>query len=328
MADRRARRAEALTFVIPVRNDSVRLVRCLGSIRASAGVRPVQVIVGDNGSTDDTPEQARAAGVEVASLPGMPVSAVRNAAARRAPGGLLGFVDADHEIASGWVAAALEVMADARVGAAGCAYFAPPNPTWVQRLCDALRDRPQGRRDVDWLGSGNLIVRSDVFAALGGFDESLTACEDVDLCNRLRKAGWRLVSDDRMVSVHHGDPSTLGRLFRSELWRGRDNVRVTLRGPLTFRALPSVVFPIVNLLAAVITVLQCIFWPGWGWPWLAGSLAVVAGAIALRSARLFAALRPRSWADLPRAVAVGATYEAARALALVLHAPHHGGAER
>jgi GT2 family glycosyltransferase len=329
MSNRVAKRTpDVLTFVIPVRNDAARLERCLESIRASAGAHRVHVIVGDNGSTDDTPERARTAGAEVASLPGMHVGAVRNAAAKMAAPGLLAFVDSDQELGSGWIPAAVDVMRDARVGATGCACVAPPNPTWVQRIYDALRARPSGQQDVEWLGAGNLVVRSAAFETLGGFDASLTACEDVDLCNRLRKAGWRLVSDDRMVNIHHGDPATLGRLFKSEVWRGRDNLRVTLRGPLTVHALPSILFPIANLVAVVVAALTCIFWPGWGWPWLAASLAVLFGTVGLRSARIFAALTPRSLADLPRAIAVGATYEAARATALVRHAPHHRGAGR
>ena len=47
--------------------------------------------------------------------------------------------------------------------------------------------------------------------------------------------------------LHLGAPSKLRRLFLGELWRGRDNLRVTLRGPLTLRALPSVLLPVANL---------------------------------------------------------------------------------
>ena len=83
---------------------------------------------------------------------------------------------------------------------------------------------------------------------LAGFDAWLETCEDVDLCNRMR-AG-RLPPGQRRPhrSAHLGDPATLRALFFGELWRGRDNLRVTLRGPLTLRApLPSVVTPVFNL---------------------------------------------------------------------------------
>src|SRR5205814_5569345 len=86
------------------------------------------------------------------------------------------------------------------------------------------------------------------FEAVGAFDVSLETCEDVDLCNRLRAAGYRIVSDSRLRNIHHGDPRTLWDLFEGEIWRGRDNLRVSLRGPFTWRALPGVLIPVVNLI--------------------------------------------------------------------------------
>src|SRR5262249_2540895 len=102
------------------------------------------------------------------------------------------------------------------------------------------------RADVSWLASGNLAVRKKVFLAISGFDTSLAACEDVDLCHRIRAAGWRIVSDPRVTSVHHGDPGTLRDLFKSELWRGRDNLRVSFRHPIMWTAIPSAVLPMID----------------------------------------------------------------------------------
>ena len=60
-------------------------------------------------------------------------------------------------------------------------------------------------------------------------------------------SGLRVVSDARMESVHHGDPSTLTELFIGELWRGRDNLRVSFRKPLSVAALPSALIPVVDI---------------------------------------------------------------------------------
>ena len=135
----------------------------------------------------------------------------------------------------------------AGVAATGAPYVSPPAANWVQESYDNLRARPSSRQDVDWLGSGNLAVSRAPFERLGGFDRSLEACEDVDLCNRLRLAGHRIVADPALRSVHFGDPSTLRALFFGELWRGRDNARVTWRGPRTLRHLRSMLIPIATL---------------------------------------------------------------------------------
>src|SRR5262245_34844832 len=142
-------------------------------------------------------------------------------------------------------------MRDSTIAAAGSQYQAPKEGTWVQRRYDRLRNRQPGMSEVDWLPSGNLVIRRVVFEQIGGFDKELEACEDVDLCQRIVRGGGRLVSSDRLSSVHKGDPPTLRALFFGELWRGRDNLRVSLRSPLKIRSLPSLGFPIVHLLALV-----------------------------------------------------------------------------
>ena len=131
-------------------------------------------------------------------------------------------------------------------------------------MYDSFRVRPAGVHQVDWLGSGSLAVWREVFEKVGGFDSRLETCEDVDFCQRLRRNGYGLWSDDRLRSVHLGDPRSLRALFFGELWRGRDNVKVSLRGPLTWRALPSVMIPLTILLLLTVAVGSLFALPGAG----------------------------------------------------------------
>jgi hypothetical protein len=315
---------------VPVRNDAARLARCLAAISRTAGVG-TDVVVVDNGSTDESASVARAAGAQVLVVPAGSVAALRNRGAASATGEAFAFVDADHEIQAGWVAAARDVLGESTVGAVGAKYLAPAHGTWVQRLFGALRGTTDTQADVAWLGSGNLVVRRAAFQQIGGFDEALVACEDVDLCQRLRAGGWRLVADPRLESVHYGDPPTLGALFRAERWRGRDNMRVTLRGPLAARDLPGLLIPVVELLCvmALVSGALTLPWEGLrGWLVTGAALAIV---LALWGARTVAiAVRahpqgPRLWLQ---AAAVAFTYDVARAAALVTSAPHHRRATR
>ena len=313
-----------VSFVIPVRSDAANLERCLGSIaRLDRAAADVEVIVIDNGSVDASADVARQVGARVLSITGKPVAGLRNDGARESSGDVLAFVDADHEIAPGWLAAAvstLETRPDA--AAVGSLCWPPPSPTWVQRMYDALRGRPPGLLDVEWLGAGNLAVRREAFEAVGGFDVALEACEDVDLSNRLRKAGWRLVSDARLRSVHFGDPETLGRLFRGELWRGRDNLRVTLRGPISPRSVASALIPLGSLAGLVAVVLGVALIPA-GAGWIALAALLLLGALsALRAGRILRRLDRIGWREAIQAYVVALTYDTARALALVLRAAH------
>src|SRR6185436_18755808 len=220
------------------------------------------------------------AGATVLRSAARSVAELRNGAARQARGSILAFVDADHEIDRGWVRAAVDVLSADDIAATGAPCLTDPSPNWVQRQYDAMRSRLVHREEVLWLGSGNLAVKKRVFDSIGGFDASLTACEDVDLCNRLRQARHRIVADPAMRNVHYGDPKTLKALFYGELWRGRDNVRVTFRGPKTFRQLRSALIPIVDLVAIAAGLLALLL----GYPGLAvAAWLLVLGLIALRA---------------------------------------------
>jgi Glycosyl transferase family 2 len=318
-----------VTFVVPVKDDAERLALALGAMRANDFPRDrLEIIVADNGSSDDSVNVALAHGARVLVLPELTVAQLRNRAAAQASGDVLAFVDADNVVTSTWLIHALSDLQGPAVAAAG-ALCVPPNPgTWVQRMYGALRGRSQGIADAPWLGSGNLVVWRWAFEQVGGFDESLHTCEDVDLCQRLRAAGLRLIGDERLLSVHLGDPATLKALFRSERWRGRDNLRVTLQGGLTMRDLPSVLTPPLSVGFGVLAIVGVLLSPFLGFRSLSWSAIAVASFIALAALRaVHMAVRGRLRDPLKwlQASIVAGTYGAGRAAALVVRSSHHRG---
>jgi glycosyltransferase involved in cell wall biosynthesis len=320
-------RSLRLSFVIPVKNDADRLAGCLRRIAANRHSSfEIETIVADNGSSDGTRDVAAAAGARVICQPDLRVSELRNHAAAVATGSVLAFIDADHEIVPTWAVDALSVLDDESVGAAGALYLPPEGGTWVQQWYGTLRGRTVGQTDVLWLGSGNLVVRRTAFDAIGGFDASLEACEDVDFCQRLRNSGWRLVGDERLRSVHLGDPPTLHAVFRAERWRGRDNLRVTLRGRVTARDVASLAISVIDLVCLAVTAVAMLSTAVFG----GRALAVAATAwipilvlALLRAARMAARSGIRGPLGAIQAVLVALVYDAARAIALVSRAPHH-----
>jgi hypothetical protein len=237
---------------------------------------------------------------------------------------MLAFIDADHEITGGWSRAALDLLKDESIVAVGAQYRAPGDGTWVQRMYDRFRRHRRGCHAVTWLPSGNLAVRRVSFERAGGFDTSLETCEDVDLCQRLISCGGRLLSSDALRSIHYGDPQTLKALFFGELWRGRDNLRVSVRAPLTLRGLPGVLIPVVNVLALAIILLGVFTQVLGGMALIAAGTAVFAS---LTMVRAWSLLWPPESAGLSvtvvaQALVVAGVYDAARALALVAPAGH------
>jgi GT2 family glycosyltransferase len=314
-----------ISFVVPVRNDAVRLETCLRSIRtAQAATDRVEIIVVDNGSTDRSPEIAGSFGAQVLVIERQPVSVLRNRGASTASGDVLAFVDADNEIVPGWIDAVITNLGDDTVGATGALYQAPDNGTWVQRGYDLLRGRTHPS-EVAWLGSGNLAVRRQVFQDVGGFDTSLETCEDVDWCHRIRAAGWRILGDPRISSVHHGDPDTLRDLFKSELWRGRDNLRVSFRRPIVWASLPSAILPVVE---AVFLGTGAIGLIAWFAGVTAGLMATFAALFLLVGSSLLKVLRASARSgqahrqNVLRVLVVACVWEIARVFALFARASH------
>jgi GT2 family glycosyltransferase len=306
-----------LSFVVPVRNDAVRLRRCLLSIRHATTGLPGEVVVVDNGSVDHTPSVAADLGAVVVSAADRPVAAVRNAGARAATADLIAFVDADHELHEHWGTAALSVMRESTVSGAGCDYHPPSDSTWVQRMYDRLRRHPTRREHTEWLPSGNLVVRRSVFESIGGFDESLESCEDVDLCRRIRESGGSLVADPSLGSTHHGDPSTLRAVFLSELWRGRDNLRVTLRERRNLRSLAGLGFTLLYLGGLAAVAIGLPVWLVQGPTLVTSGLAVLTVLTVFRGTRLV-----RAGGGVREALPFAATFDTARALALVIRVRH------
>jgi glycosyltransferase involved in cell wall biosynthesis len=312
--------APLVSFVIPVRNDAQRLRRCLNGILSNDYPRDlIEIIVVDNDSSDGSGRVARDHGAIVLRAGGDRVAELRNRGARAALGTIIAFADADHEIDRHWIKNAVDVLSDASVAATGAPYSADPDANWVQQQYDGFRERLNQRQEVTWLSSGNFAVKRWPFERIGGFNASLTACEDVDVCNRLREAGHRIVADPGLRSVHFGDPKTLTALFRGELWRGRDNLRVTFNGPRTFRHWRSGLLPIAQLAALA----------GSGGALIAGYLLVAFGclltvlapAVARAAVVIRRRMRPTFIAAV-QALAVSVVFDLARAFALLSRGSH------
>jgi glycosyltransferase involved in cell wall biosynthesis len=91
-----------ISVVIPALNDSMMLARCLEALAAQTRV-PDEIIVVDNGSTDDTADVARRSGARVISEPRRGIPAATAAGFDAARGTVFGRLDADSVPATNWV---------------------------------------------------------------------------------------------------------------------------------------------------------------------------------------------------------------------------------
>ena len=106
-----------------------------------------------------------------------------------------------------------------------------PTPGRLLRraLARGLGRRPHevsGGQRPDWVNAAFLLLRSDAYLSIGGFDEAYHMyCEDVDLCLRLQLAGWRLQGVPEAV-VEHAAQRASHRQPRHLAWHVKSLLRL------------------------------------------------------------------------------------------------------
>ena len=251
-----------VTFIVPTLNEAEHIGTCIQSILGLSlppMVSGIEIIVVDNGSTDDTVSISRTLGARVISLPPGTISTSRNVGTRLGGGDWFAFVDADCALPRNWLTLAAEHWSMGKLAAFGTPVAMPPTDApWVEKTWFHLGHPRHGRdwQEVQWLPTFNLLVSRSAFENVSGFDESLTTCEDSDLGYRLGKVG-RLVLDARTSTRHFRESKSLADLFRREGWRGQGNWRGFRSHALNFSELPSLVAPVayVGLLTASLATL-------------------------------------------------------------------------
>ncbi|KPK00673.1 MAG: hypothetical protein AMK71_08060 [Nitrospira bacterium SG8_35_4] len=232
-----------VTVIIPAKNEEACIGNCIESInRNEYPSERYEVIVVDNGSSDSTVSIAKSHGAEVAIKPGVNVSALRNLGASMAKGSVLAFIDADCTVASDWLAEAEKYFKRDDVVCFGSTPGIPDNPTWVQRTWALARLKKEEEVETAWLESMNMFVKKEFLQKIGGFNERLETCEDVDISYRLSRYG-RIISDTNIRAVHHGEARDIREFFVKEKWRGKGNYPGIFAHALRIDEMPSVILP-------------------------------------------------------------------------------------
>jgi GT2 family glycosyltransferase len=229
--------------IVTHNNNRELLSRCLDSAFAQQGDVSMEVLVADNGSTDDSVAWLRQTHPEVRVFENKNIGLNRahNQLIRHAHGSMILFLDNDCALEKGSVRKLLDVMEkDPRIGILGwriltgegilqptvmptsffLLQFLLPNPVEMYRshLLAFGKNLNQRRqimkayetrhgydrfREVGFVCGVSLLIRREVFETIGLLDENFFLyCEDVDLCLRTRRAGWK-VCYTPAVSAHH-----------------------------------------------------------------------------------------------------------------------------
>jgi len=301
-----------VAFVIPARDEALSIGRCLEAINSCEKQDwSIEIIVLDNGSEDETVKIAKSHGAKVIDLPDVNISTLRNSGAAATDASYIGFIDADIIISHDWLIHCMREISREGVGMVGFSPRIPTDSTWVTRTWHL---QISGREDYAqrmWLGSANIMVNRSAFLEVGGFDETLETCEDVDLGYRMSQQ-YKIQSDKRIHAIHLGETSTLKEFFNKEVWRGRSNYAGLSRHGIETSEIPSLVQPPVTLLGLVGIPLALIFHSS---TLLILSILLFASYPLARS--ILIARRTKRWSLFPHLMAVWTVYSSARAYSFV-----------
>jgi cellulose synthase/poly-beta-1,6-N-acetylglucosamine synthase-like glycosyltransferase len=219
-----------LGVVVIGRNEGARLVRCLESVAAMRlPGRTVEVVYVDSASTDGSADRARAAGARVLALGEGPPSAARgrNAGWQATAAPAVLFLDGDTVLDPDFVARALPELD--RPGTAivwGHRRELRPEDSVYNRILDL--DWLYAPGETDFCG-GDALVRRQALEETGGFDASLIAGEEPELCRRLRARGYTIRHVDLPMTGHDLAIRRFAQYWRRSFRAGRAYAEVADR---------------------------------------------------------------------------------------------------
>ena len=214
-----------ISVIVPVYNGGKFLPKCLDALFAS-NCYAFEVIVVDDGSTDDSAEiarQKRARMLSTSHSQSGPAAA-RNLAAQTAIGDILLFVDADVVVKTDTLSKVAAIFRhQTEISALFGSYDdAPAELNFLSQYRNLLHhfvhqnSNPQA--STFWAGLG--AIRRDVFLGVGGFDceqFAVPSIEDIELGARLRTNGHRILLA-KEIQAQHLKKWQIGSMLRTDIF--------------------------------------------------------------------------------------------------------------
>ena len=277
-----------VSVVVIGRNEGARLQRCLASIAAMDKTGfAIEMFYVDSASTDNSVALARIQGATPIVLHSLRPTAAqgRNAGWQASSGEFVLFLDGDTILDPRFVSESLAEFADPVVGIVwGHRRETFQTPSVYNRVLDLDWIYPPGY--VEFCG-GDALFRRTVLEETNGFDATLIAGEEPELCRRIRANGMRIFHVDRPMTGHdlavtrfsqywlratragHAFAEVSGRFAKTAnpFWRTESRRNVTR----------AAVLMLLPLLAIAVSLLTGSLWP-------AAIVFLLLAALALRTA--------------------------------------------
>jgi len=212
-----------ISIIIPAKNEEEHIARLIISInKLSYDRENIEIILVDNGSTDDTVSMASKLKVRVYSKLNANVGGLRNYGVSKSCGDILAFIDADCEVKENYLKAAIELLKDDEIGAIGGQCESPHSGNWLEKTWAPYSASETS--ETSCLAASSFVIKRSLFEKIGGFNEELTAGEDDELSSRIKKAGKKLYKAKDCAVIHWGYPKSVIDIIRRQIWHGSNQL--------------------------------------------------------------------------------------------------------
>ncbi len=245
-----------VSIVIPNKDHRDILKKCLDSVFTKSTYKNIEVIIVENGSEEPETfayyeEVRNAYGVRILTWDkGFNYSAINNFGIREAKGDYLICLNNDIEVITpGWIEELLGTCQRPGTGIVGCRLYYPDNTVQhagivvgiggvagsmfvgMKRERSGYLHKAALMQDLSAVTAACMIISREAFEAAGGFEERLAvAFNDVDLCLKVCRAGYRVVYDP-YAEMYHWESKSRGiedtkekvRRFQTEIEYMRSN---------------------------------------------------------------------------------------------------------
>lgn len=180
-----------ISFIVPAFNEEQLIEQSLRSIADAVAANKAygykyEIIVVDNNSTDATAKLAKRAGARVVFEPVNHIARARTAGANAARGDWLIFMDADCRMNAGLINDIFALIQQGKHVGAGSTVYMPDQPWWAEVL---LWIWTVLSVHLGWAAGALIACQATAFKAVGGFDLTLYAAEEIEFSQRLKKYG-------------------------------------------------------------------------------------------------------------------------------------------
>jgi len=264
-----------VSVVIPAYNAQQTIGATVTHVLSQArGKLQVEVVVVDDGSSDETASIADSAGAIVLQQANAGPATARNRGWQNSTGQLVCFTDSDCLPATDWLENLLDGFTHWQVGAVAGSYEIANPSSWLARWVhqEIIERHKKMNSFVRAFGSYNVAIPRYVLKATGGFDSAYRRAsgEDNDLSYRILKKGWRIAFNPG-AKVAHYHPEKLWKYlmeqYRHGFWRAKlyldhpDMARGDDYTRLRDRLEPILLGGIVGFLLLAVLGITGVIWP-------------------------------------------------------------------